>query len=154
MIGSSDHRIIRESLLPLARSAADRGEVPVAAAILAADGTVIATAHNEVEQRRDATAHAEMLAIQRACTTLGQKYLSDYTLMVTLEPCAMCAGAIAHAKVGTLVFGAYDAKSGGVEHGARVFAQPTCHHVPEIIGGVMETECAGLLKTFFAEKRR
>lgn len=141
------------SLIPLAAAAASRGEVPIAACVVAADGTVLATAHNEVEARGDATAHAELLAIQAACRALGRKYLEGCTLYVTLEPCAMCAQAASLAKIGKLVFGAYDAKGGGVEHGARVFAQPTCHHAPEVIGGVMEAECAALLTAFFKARR-
>ncbi len=142
-----------QSLLTIARVAAEAGEVPIAASIVAANGEVIASFHNEVEQRRDATAHAELLAIQMACRKLGRKYLEEYTLYVTLEPCAMCAQAAAHAKIGKIIYGAYDPKGGGVEHGARVFAQATCHHTPEIIGGVMEAECGALLRAFFKEKR-
>ena len=140
-------------LLAIAKVAAERGEVPIAAAIVGADGVAVATYHNEVEQRRDATAHAELLAIQMACRKLGRKYLEDYTLVVTLEPCAMCATAAAHAKIGKIIFGAYDLKGGGVEHGARIFTQPTCHHSPEIIGGVMEAECGALLTDFFKQRR-
>ena len=142
-----------QKLIAIANVAAEMGEVPIAAAIVGPDGVAVATFHNEVEARRDATAHAELLAIQMACRKLGRKSLEDYTLYVTLEPCAMCAGAIAHARIGKLVFGAYDVKGGGVEHGARIFHQPTCHHRPEIIGGVMEAECGGLLSQFFAKKR-
>lgn len=143
-----------QSLLTLARYAATVcGEVPIAAAVLNPKGEVIATAHNEVETRGDATAHAELLAIQAACKALGTKYLMDCTLVVTLEPCAMCAQAASLAKIGKVVFGAYDVKGGGVEHGARVFAQKTCHHAPEVIGGVMEVECGALLTEFFKGKR-
>ncbi len=141
------------ALIALAERAARAGEVPVAAAIIDAHGAVLSMRHNEVEARRDATAHAELLAIQEACAGRGEKYLTDCTLMVTLEPCAMCAQAAAHAKIGRVVFGAYDAKSGGVEHGARVFSHATCHHLPEIIGGVQETPCAALLKDFFQSRR-
>jgi tRNA(adenine34) deaminase len=144
---------VMKSLIALAREAAAQGEVPIAATILDAQGNCIAQAHNNVETRRDATAHAELLALQAAMRARGEKYLPDCTLVVTLEPCAMCAQAIAHAKIGKLIFGAYDAKGGGVEHGARVFSQPTCHHMPEIIGGVLEAECGQLLKDFFAGKR-
>lgn len=140
-------------LLAIAKVAAELGEVPIAAAIIGPDGVAVATFHNEVEQRRDATAHAELLAIQMACKKLGRKYLEDYTLVVTLEPCAMCAQAAAHAKIGKIIFGAYDVKGGGVEHGARIFTQPTCHHRPEIIGGVMEAECGALLTEFFKQRR-
>ena len=141
------------SLIAIAKVAAEAGEVPIAAAIVGPDGAAVATYHNEVEQRRDATAHAELLAIQMACRKLGRKYLEDYTLIVTLEPCAMCAQAAAHVKIGKIIYGAYDPKSGGVEHGARVFAQPTCHHVPEVIGGVEEQACGQLLTDFFKAKR-
>lgn len=140
-------------LIAIAKVAAEIGEVPIAAAIIGLDGVAVATYHNEVEQRRDATAHAELLAIQMACRKLGRKYLEDYTLVVTLEPCAMCAQAAAHAKIGKIIFGAYDVKGGGIEHGARVFTQPTCHHSPEIIGGVMEAECGALLTEFFKQRR-
>jgi tRNA(Arg) A34 adenosine deaminase TadA len=129
------------------------GEVPIAAQIVGADGQVLATAHNEVEMRGDATAHAELLAIQAACAAQGRKYLEDCTLYVTLEPCAMCAAAASLAKIGKIIFGAYDPKGGGVEHGARVFAQSTCHHAPEVIGGVMATECGSLLTAFFKARR-
>jgi tRNA(adenine34) deaminase len=142
-----------QHLLTLAKHAAARGEVPIAACVLDAQGNVLSEATNEVEAQQNATAHAELIAIQKACAARGEKYLTDCTLVVTLEPCAMCAQAIAHAKIGKLIFGAYDAKGGGVEHGARIFSQPTCHHTPEIIGGVMEAECAALLKEFFRLKR-
>lgn len=142
-----------DELLALAASAAKAGEVPVAAAIIDAHGAVVSMRHNEVEARRDATAHAELLALQEACRVRGEKYLSDCTLIVTLEPCAMCAQAAAHAKIGKIIFGAYDSKSGGVEYGARIFSQATCHHRPEIIGGVDEAACAALLQQFFASKR-
>ena len=140
-------------LLAIAKTAAELGEVPIAASIVGADGVAVATFHNEVEMRRDATAHAELLAIQMACRKLGRKYLEEYTLYVTLEPCAMCATAAAHAKIGKIVYGAHDPKGGGIEHGPRIFNQPTCHHTPEIIGGVMEAECGALLRDFFREKR-
>ena len=142
-----------ESLLTFAKKAATLGEVPIAACVVASDGTVLSKAHNEVETRADATAHAELLALQSAMKIRGEKYLEDCTLYVTLEPCAMCAQAISLAKIGKLVFGAYDAKGGGVEHGARVFSLSTCHHVPDIIGGVMENECGELLTQFFQKKR-
>jgi tRNA(adenine34) deaminase len=142
-----------EQLIPLACTAAENGEVPIAASVIAGDGTVLATAHNEVEMRKDATAHAELLALQAAMKLRGEKYLEDCTLYVTLEPCAMCAQAISLVKIKKLVFGAYDAKGGGVDHGARVFSQSTCHHAPEVIGGVQEKECAQLLMDFFSKRR-
>lgn len=140
-------------MLTLAKTAAEQGEVPIAAAVVAEDGTVLATAHNEVETLSDATAHAELLAIKRASAARGSKYLQDCTLYVTLEPCAMCAQAASLAKIGKIIFGAYDPKGGGVEHGARVFSHATCHHAPEVIGGVMEAECGALLREFFQQKR-
>jgi tRNA(adenine34) deaminase len=141
------------SLIAIAKVAAEAGEVPIAAAIVGPDGVAVATFHNEVEQRRDATAHAELLAIQMASRKLGRKYLEDYTLIVTLEPCAMCAQAASLVKIKKIIFGAYDVKGGGVEHGPRVFAQPTCHHAPEVIGGVEEDACSRLLTEFFKTKR-
>jgi tRNA(Arg) A34 adenosine deaminase TadA len=142
------------ALLALAHHAGSVcGEVPIAACVLDANGDIIATAHNEVEQRGDATAHAELLAIRAASQILGQKYLEGCTLVVTLEPCAMCAQAASLAKIKKIIFGAYDAKGGGVEHGARVFSHPTCHHIPEVIGGVMEAECGALLTDFFKQRR-
>ena len=145
--------MISETLLPLARTAAEAGEVPIAAAVVAADGTVLAQAYNRVETNHDATAHAEILALRAAMQARGSKYLADCTLYVTLEPCAMCAQAASLAKVKKIIFGAYDPKGGGVEHGARVFTHPTCHHAPEVIGGVQERECAQLLVDFFAARR-
>lgn len=145
--------MISETLLPLARTAAEAGEVPIAAAVVAADGTVLAQAYNLVETNHDATAHAEILALRAAMQARGSKYLADCTLYVTLEPCAMCAQAASLAKVKKIIFGAYDPKGGGVEHGARVFTHPTCHHAPEVIGGVQERECAQLLVDFFAARR-
>lgn len=137
--------------LTLARMAGACGEVPVGALITDASGHILARAHNEVETAGNATAHAEMLAISRALVGNGEKYLEGCTLYVTLEPCAMCAGAIAAARIARVIFGAYDPKSGGTEHGARVFAHS--HHQPEIIGGIMESDCAALLSAFFAAKR-
>ena len=137
--------------LSLARSAFERGEVPVGCVITDSSGVVIAESHNEVEAASNPTRHAELIAIERAFAATGQKYLEGCTLTVTLEPCAMCAGAIAHARLTKLVFGAYDIKSGGVEHGARVLAHS--HHQPEIIGGVMESECAAVMKEFFSSRR-
>ncbi len=135
-------------------AASVQGEVPVGAVIVArASGEVVATAHNEVEKRSDATAHAEMLAIQRATKKLGSKSLKGYDLYVTLEPCPMCATAISFARIDRVYFGAYDPKSGGVEHGPRIFNSTSCHHAPEVYGGIMESECAALLKEFFAGKR-
>lgn len=142
-----------QQLIAYAQNAANIGEVPIAAAVVDHKANILTIRHNEVEKKRDATAHAELLAIQEACQKLGEKYLTNYSLYVTLEPCAMCAQAIAHTKIRKLVFGAYDAKGGGVEHGARIFAQPTCHHMPEIIGGIEEAACGKLLQDFFSLRR-
>lgn len=142
-----------QSLIEFARTAASAGEVPIAASVIAADGTILATAHNRVETDCNAIAHAELLALHEAMRVRQSKYLQDCTLYVTLEPCAMCAQAASLAKIKKIIFGAYDPKGGGVEHGARVFSHPTCHHAPEVIGGVMEAECGQLLKEFFAAKR-
>jgi tRNA(Arg) A34 adenosine deaminase TadA len=137
-----------------ARAAGERGEVPVGAVVVdGKSGHVLAAAGNRVEELADPTAHAEMLAIREAAAAAGRPRLDGMDLYVTLEPCSMCATAIALARVRKLTFGAYDAKMGGVEHGAQVFRQPTCHHRPEVIGGVEETESAALLKRFFEGRR-
>ena len=142
-----------ELALVEARAAEARGEVPIGAVIVAADGTVIARAGNRTRELPDPTAHAEIVAIRSACTALGAERLEGCDLYVTLEPCPMCAAAISFARIRRLDFGAGDPKSGGVEHGARIFNQPTCHHAPEIYGGLCETEAALLLRTFFAQRR-
>ncbi len=134
-----------------AEAASARGEVPVGAVIVR-DGEVIARAGNRVEELGDPTAHAEMLAIRQA-TALGDKRLENCDLYVTLEPCPMCAAAVSLARVRRLYFGAYDPKGGGVEHGAKVFDHATCHHRPEIYGGIEESRAAQLLRTFFAGRR-
>ena len=136
-----------------AEAAAARGEVPVGAAIVDVAGTVLAVAGNRVEELADPTAHAEMLAIRAAAGSRGEKVLADCDLYVTLEPCAMCAQALSLARIRRVHFGAYDPKGGGVEHGARVFDHPTCHHRPEVIGGIEETRAGELLKRFFRERR-
>ncbi|MEZ5690469.1 MAG: nucleoside deaminase [Rickettsiales bacterium] len=141
-----------EESLRLAGLSSDNGEVPVGAVIVRS-GTIIASAHNKVEKDNDPTAHAEMLAIRAACEILGTARLNDCDLYVTLEPCAMCAQAISFARIRRLYFGAYDVKGGGVENGARIFAQSTCHHKPEIYGGIDETRCGELLKAFFRDRR-
>jgi len=138
--------------LALARQAAALGEVPVGALITRGE-RIVAEAHNEVETKGLATAHAEMLAIERACAALGEKSLADCTLWVTLEPCPMCASALAHARLGKVVFGASDPKSGGVLFGPQIFDQPTCHHKPEVISGVGTREAEVLLKQFFSGLR-
>ncbi|WP_144186782.1 nucleoside deaminase [Elioraea rosea] len=136
-----------------ARAAAVRGEVPVGAVVLGPDGSVLASAGNRVEELADPTAHAELLALRDAAAKRGEPRLPDCDLVVTLEPCPMCAAAISLFRVRRLVFGAYDPKGGGVEHGARIFSHPTCHHRPEVVGGVEEAEAAALLRTFFADRR-
>ncbi|WP_442755449.1 nucleoside deaminase [Methylocystis sp. JAN1] len=135
-----------------ARAAAAAEEVPVGAAIARA-GEVIAMAGNRTLRDKDPTAHAEMLAIRAACAKIGSERLVDCDLYVTLEPCAMCAGAISFARIRRLYFAADDPKGGAVEHGPRFFSQPTCHHAPEIYGGVRESEAARMLRDFFQSRR-
>ncbi len=142
-----------ERALEEAQSAALRGEVPVGAVIIAADGVVLARAGNQTRERADPTAHAEMLAIRQACATRGSERLIDCDLYVTLEPCPMCAAAISFARIRRLYYAASDPKGGGVEHGARVFSHPTCHHVPEIYSGLAADAASQLLRTFFFERR-
>jgi tRNA(Arg) A34 adenosine deaminase TadA len=136
-----------------ATAAAKAGEVPVGAVLLDPSGAVVAAAGNRVERDRDPTAHAEILVLRDGATRLGMKRLSGCDLYVTLEPCPMCAAAIGLAHIRRLYFGAYDPKGGGVEHGPRIFDQPTCHHRPEIYGGIGERAAAGLLRRFFAARR-
>lgn len=146
------HRAM-EIALQEARNAAGRGEVPVGAVVLDAAGEILARAGNRTEELHDAVAHAEMLALHAASRALGTARLADCDLVVTLEPCPMCAQAISLFRIRRLVFGAYDPKGGGVEHGARVFDASSCHHRPEIVGGVRESESAALLRQFFAARR-
>lgn len=136
-----------------AEAARDLGEVPIGAVVTSADGEVLARAGNRTLGLRDPTAHAELLAIREACARLGSERLVDCDLYVTLEPCAMCAAAISFARIRRLYFGAPDPKGGAVEHGPRFFSQPTCHHAPEVIGGIGEAKAAALLKSFFAARR-
>ncbi len=137
-----------------ARAAAARGEVPVGAVLVdGATGEVMAAVGNRTRELADPTAHAEMLALREAATKLGAPRLPGCDLYVTLEPCAMCAGAVSLARLRRLYFAAYDPKSGGVEHGPRVFDHPTCHHKPHVVGGMAETEAAKLLEEFFRERR-
>ena len=137
-----------------AEAAGARGEVPVGAVVVdGSTGAVLARAGNGVEAGRDPTAHAEMLAIRAAAAERGTARLVDCDIYVTLEPCAMCAQAIAFARLRRLYFGAADPKGGGVEHGARIFQQPTCHHRPEVIGGIQESRAAQLLRRFFEARR-
>jgi tRNA(adenine34) deaminase len=142
-----------ELALDEARRAAARGEVPVGAVIVAADGQVLAAAANRTRELSDPTAHAEMLAIREACRKVGAERLVGCDLWVTLEPCPMCAAAISFTRIRRLYFGASDPKSGGVEHGPRVFDHPTCHHAPEVYGGFGATDAAELLSRFFHERR-
>jgi tRNA(Arg) A34 adenosine deaminase TadA len=135
-----------------ARRAAEEGEVPVGAVVVK-EGRVLAVAHNRPRALRDPTAHAEILAIRAACAALDDERLPGCDLYVTLEPCPMCAGAISFARLRRVYYGAADPKGGGVEHGPRVFNQPTCHHAPEVYGGFREDEAATLLRTFFAARR-
>jgi tRNA(adenine34) deaminase len=138
--------------LDQARAAGARGEVPVGAVIVH-EGAVVAQAGNRTRELNDPTAHAEVLAIRAACAVVGSERLVGHDLYVTLEPCAMCAGAIAAARVGRLYYGAADAKSGGVAHGARVFAHAQCHHAPQVYDGIGGAEAEALLKAFFAGRR-
>ena len=132
--------------------ASERGEVPVGAVIVR-KGEILAAAGNRTLELKDPTAHAELLVIREATELLGTERIGDCDLYVTLEPCTMCAAAISYARIRRLYYGASDVKSGGVEHGARFFTQPTCHHVPECYSGIRETESAGMLKAFFESKR-
>ncbi len=136
-----------------AQAAAERGETPVGAVVVAPDGAVLAAAGNRVRESTDPSAHAEMLALRAAARAFGSERLTGCDLYVTLEPCPMCAGAISLARIRRLYYGAADPKTGGVDHGARVFAHPTCHHVPEVYGGIAEAECAALLRQFFQARR-
>lgn len=141
--------------LDLAQAAADQGETPVGAVIVdPRSGEVVATGANQPIGAHDPTAHAEIVALREAARKLGNYRLTDLTLYVTLEPCAMCAGAISHARIGRVVFGAEDAKGGAVIHGPKFFAQPTCHWRPEVAGGVLAEESAELLRGFFRARRK
>ncbi len=136
-----------------ARAAAERGEVPIGAVIVGPDGTLLAVAGNRTEADRDPTAHAEMLAIRQAAAKLGSPRLIDCDLHVTLEPCPMCAQAISFARLRRVYYGAPDPKGGGIEHGPRIFSQPTCHHRPDVYSGIAEQEAGALLRAFFKERR-
>ena len=137
-----------------AEAAAAAGEVPVGAVVVeAGTGRVLARARNRVEEWGDPTAHAELIAIREAARAAGAKRLTDADLYVTLEPCPMCAQAISFARLRRLYFGAYDLKGGGVEHGPRIFAQASCFHRPEVVGGIAESRAAALLRDFFARRR-
>lgn len=145
---------LMEIALEEARAAALRGETPVGAVLAGSGGDLLARAGNRTRELADPTAHAEILAIRAACAAAGsERLVPGATLYVTLEPCPMCAAAIAAARVTRLVYGASDPKSGGVEHGARVFSHPQTHHRPEVVAGVRETDCGALLTRFFAARR-
>ena len=135
-----------------ARAAEARGEAPIGAAVVR-DGVAIAGAGNRTRELADPTAHAELLAIRDAAARIGSERLVDCDLYVTLEPCAMCAGAISHARIRRLYYAAPDPKGGAVDHGPRFFGQPTCHHAPEVYGGLREREAAEMLRAFFAARR-
>jgi tRNA(adenine34) deaminase len=137
-----------------ARAAAVRGEVPVGAVLISPDGRVVARAGNRTRELSDPTAHAEILVLRAACAASGTERLQGHDLYVTLEPCAMCAAAIAAARIARLYYGASDPKSGGVAHGACVFSHPQAHHVPEVYEGIAENDCAALLTRFFRERRQ
>jgi tRNA(adenine34) deaminase len=156
MAGTSPAMTIMASVMSVAleeaHAAQTRGEVPVGCVVVC-NGEVIARAGNRTTADRDPTAHAELIAIRAAAKAVGSERLTDCDLYVTLEPCAMCAGAISFARIRRLYFGASDPKGGAVEHGVRFFAAPTCHHKPEVYGGINESECAALLKDFFQARR-
>ena len=141
--------------IALAKEAFKADEVPVGAVIIHhPTGRILAEAHNETEQKRDCTAHAEMLAIRQAQAALGDKSLAECDIWVTLEPCAMCAAALAHARIRRIYYGAGDEKGGAIDHGAHIFNLPTTHHKPDIYGGIAEAESADLLRRFFQSKRK
>ena len=144
-----------ERALAEAKAAAARGETPVGAVVVdGAGGEVLAADGNRVEELADPTAHAEMLVLRAAAARLGAPRLVGCDLYVTLEPCPMCAQAASFARIRRLYYGAADPKGGGVDHGPRIFAQPTCHHRPEVYGGIEEARCGDLLKAFFKQRRR
>ena len=140
--------------LEAARWAGQRGEIPVGAAVVSPDGKLVSVAGNRVRELRDPTAHAEILALRKACRTANSERLAGYDLYVTLEPCPMCASAISQARIARLYFGAQDPKSGGVERGAMVFSHQQCHHSPEVYGGMEELASGRLLTDFFSEIRK
>jgi tRNA(adenine34) deaminase len=142
-----------QAALAEAEAAAARGEVPVGAVLVGSDGRVLARAGNRTRELADPTSLAVLLAIRQACVALGSERLDGADLYVTLEPCPMCAAAISFARIRRLYFGAPDPKGGGVEHGARIFTQPTCHHAPQVYGGIEETRAGDLLRSFFSSRR-
>ncbi|NKB27661.1 MAG: nucleoside deaminase [Rhodobacteraceae bacterium] len=142
-----------QAALAQARAAGARGEVPVGAVLTDAKGAIVAQAGNRTRECADPTAHAEILAIRAACAAAGSERLPGHTVWVTLEPCTMCAAAIAAARIGRVIYGANDPKSGGVAHGAKVFDHPQAHHAPEVISGIADGEARQLLVEFFANRR-
>lgn len=148
--GSKDRMQIA---LDQAEAAAQRGEVPIGAVVVSASGEILSSAGNRTRELQDPTAHAEILALREACAARGSERIGDCDLYVTLEPCPMCAAAISFARIRRLYFAASDPKGGGVEHGPRIFSQPTCHHRPEVYSGFSEERAAALLKDFFAARR-
>ncbi|MEM6311878.1 MAG: nucleoside deaminase [Pseudomonadota bacterium] len=150
---SKDFRSHMHIALEEARAAAARGEVPVGAVVVSPGGEVVAQAGNRTREMNDPSAHAEMLAIRAACAAIGSERLIEHDLYVTLEPCAMCAGAIAAARIARVYYGAHDPKSGGIAQGARVFSHPQAHHVPEVYDGISTAASEALLKAFFASRR-
>ena len=142
-----------EVALSEARAAAKRGEVPVGAVVVNASGKIVAADGNRTRELNDATAHAEMLVLRAASAALGSERLTGHSLYVTLEPCAMCAGAISAARIARLYYGAADPKSGGVARGARVFAHPQCHHAPDVYDGIAANEAEAMLRGFFTARR-
>jgi tRNA(Arg) A34 adenosine deaminase TadA len=142
-----------QAALAEADAAQARGEVPIGAVVVDGTGQILARAGNRTRELNDPTAHAEMLAIRAACAAIGSERLTGADLYVTLEPCPMCATAISFARIRRLYFAAPDSKGGGIEHGPRIFNQPTCHHAPEVYGGIEETRAADLLRAFFAGRR-
>lgn len=149
---TNDSQSPMDTALELARLAVEEGEVPVGAVIVK-DGKIIAESYNLTETLKDPTAHAEMVAIHAACEELQTPRLIDCDMYVTLEPCPMCAQAISFARIRRLYFGAFDPKGGGVENGARIYNAPSCHHKPEVYGGINETESSEMLKEFFTARR-
>ncbi|MCW9035769.1 MAG: nucleoside deaminase [Rhodospirillales bacterium] len=149
-----DKNSYMEQAIALAQAAAARGEIPVGAIVVdGKSGEIVAQAGNRTEELNDPTAHAEVLAIREAAALQGSPRLENCDLYVTLEPCPLCATALSFARVRRLYFGAYDPKGGGVDHGPRIYEHPTCHHKPEVYGGLEEIRCAGLLKDFFKPRR-
>lgn len=147
------HHILMQRAIQQANAAALRGEVPVGAVVLSPTGDILAENGNRMRQTLDPTAHAEMVVIKAAAEALGQWRLDDCRLYVTLEPCAMCAAALSIARVRHVIYGAPDPKGGAIHHGPKFFDQPTCHHRPNVVSGVLAEECGELLRTFFKRKR-